>query len=564
MSPKRLLVVGGVAGGASCAARARRLSEDAEIIVFERGPYVSFANCGLPYYVGNVIAKERSLFMFSPRLFKKWFNIDVRVENTVRRIDRENKTIEVENLKTGELYQERYDALVLSPGATPLRPNLEGIDLPGIFTVKTIPDTRKIIDWIKRKNVKRAAVVGGGFIGLEMAENLKIRGIDVTIIEMLPQVMPSLDPEMATFIHDHLRAKGVSLSLESPVKGFKPNSAETIDIMLESGREVSADMVILAMGVRPEIELAKEAGLTIGDLDGITADDQLRTSDESIWAVGDAVEANNFVTGARSLVPLAGPANRQGRIAADAIMGNGTPYPHRFRGAQATFVCGALGLTMAATGVTEKILKQLNRDKEYHPYEKIYLHPDHHAGYYPGAKPITIKLIFSTQNGRILGAQAVGIEGVEKRIDVIAMAIQQHGTVFDLEEAELCYAPQYGSAKDPVNMAGMIASNIMRGYLRVAHWEDLAASDAFILDVREPSEYARGHLEQAVNIPLTQMRERIAELPRDREIWTCCFVGQRSYFALRLLSLYGLTARNISGGLLMYEAVKKVPGAGIK
>lgn len=562
MNPKRLLIVGGVAGGASCAARARRLSEDTEIIVFERGPYVSFANCGLPYYVGNVITKERSLFMASPQLFKKRFNIDVRTENCVRRIDREKKELEVENLKTGELYHERYDALVLSPGAAALRPNLEGIDLSGIFTLKTIPDTRKIIDWITTKDVKRAAVVGGGFIGLEMAENLKVRGIDVTIIEMLPQVMPSLDPEMAILIHDHLTAKGVALCLGSPVKGFKQSNAETIDIMLESGHKVSADMVILAIGVRPEIELAQKADLDIGNLGGIMVDDQLRTSDERIWAVGDAVEVNNFVTGAQSLALLAGPANRQGRIAADAIMANEAPYPHRFRGTQATSVCGILGLTMASTGTSEKILKQLNHDSELWPYEKVYLHPDHHSGYYPGAKTITIKLLFSPQNGRILGAQAVGEEGVEKRIDVIAMAIQLHGTVFDLEEAELCYAPQYGAAKDPVNEAGMIASNILRGYARIAHWENLAESDAFLLDVREPKEVAEGCVENAVNIPLGQLRERITELPRDREIWTYCFVGQRSYFAQRMLALHGFTARNVSGGFLMYKAVTKVPGTG--
>ena len=554
MTPKRLLIVGGVAGGASCAARARRLSEEAEIVVFERGPYASFANCGLPYYVGKVIAKERSLFVATPQLFKKRFNIDVRTQNNVRRIDRQNKQIEVENLNTGEIYTEPYDALVLSPGAAPLRPNLKGIDLPGIFTVRTIPDTRKIIDWIETKSVRSVAVVGGGFIGLEMAENLKIRGIDVTIIEMLPQVMPVLDPEIATFIHNHLQAKDVSLCLGSPVEGFKQKDSGGIDILLESGRTVAADMVILAIGVRPEVELAKEAGLTIGELGGIMVDDRLRTSDERIWAVGDAIEVKNFVTGTQSLALLAGPANRQGRIAADAIMGNGSSYLHRFRGAQATSVCGVLGLTIASTGVTEKALKQLNRNGEIQPYQKIYLHPGHHAGYYPGAKTITIKLIFSPANGRILGAQAIGTEGVEKRIDVIAMAIQYQGTVFDLEEAELCYAPQYGAAKDPVNLAGMIASNLMRGYTQVVHWEDLAGSDVFILDVRDPFEFKSGHVENAVHIPLGQLRDRLAELPRDREIWAYCLEGQRSYYALRILAQYGFTARNISGGFLMYKA----------
>jgi len=558
MNPKRLLIIGGVAGGASCAARARRLSEEAEIIVFERGPYASFANCGLPYHVGNVINKEKSLFVASPQLFKKRFNIDVRTHNNVRRIDPHNQTIEVENLNAGQVYKERYDALVLSPGAAPVRPNLEGIDLPGIFAVRTIPDTRNIIDWIDTKDVKRAAVVGGGFIGLEMAENLKVRGIDVTIIEMLPQVMPVLDPEMATFIHAHLKAKDVTLNLGSPVKGFRQNSNENIDILLASGAAVAADMVILAIGVRPEVELAKDAGLTIGELGGIVVDDRLCTSNHCIWAVGDAVEVKNFVTGTRSLALLAGPANRQGRIAADAIFESSDDYQNRFRGAQATSVCGVLGLTIASTGVTEKTLKQLNRNAEIQPYQKIYLHPDHHAGYYPGAKTISIKLLFAPDNGRILGAQAIGTKGVDKRIDVIAMAIQYHGTVFDLEETELCYAPQYGSAKDPVNIAGMIASNILRGYSQVVHWEDLAGSEAFILDVSEPMEFKKGHVENAINIPLGQLRDRMSELPSDREIWTYCFVGQRSYFALRILSQYGFTVRNISGGFLMYRAVQAI------
>ena len=558
MSKKRLLIVGGVAGGASCAARARRLSEDAKIIVFERGPYVSFANCGLPYYVGDVIKKEQSLLVATPELFKNRFNIDVRIENNVLRIDRKNKMIEVENLKTGEVYQECYDALVLSPGAAPIRPNLEGIDLPGIFSVRTIPDTRKIIGWITEKNVKRAVVVGGGFIGLEMAENLKLRGIDVTIIEMLPQVMPVFDPEMATFIHDHLNAKDITLCLGSPVKGFKQNRNQIIDVMLESGQTISADLVILAIGVRPEAELARAAGLGIGDFGGIIVDELQQTSDESIWAVGDAVEVNNFVTGARNLTPLAGPANRQGRIAADAIMATAALHAHRFRGSQATSVCGILGLTVAATGVTEKVLKQLNRPETLQPYEKIFLQTGHHAYYYPGAKPIIIKLIFSPHDGRILGAQAIGTEGVDKRIDVIAMAIQQNGTVFDLEEAELCYAPQYGAAKDPVNLAGMIASNILRGYSKVTHWEDLAATDALLLDVSEPYEYRRGHIEGAVNIPLAGLRDRMQELPRDREILVYCAVGMRSYFALRMLTQYGFKVRTFPGGYAMYKAVQQV------
>lgn len=553
----KLLVVGGVAGGASCAARARRLSEDAEIIIFERGSHISFANCGLPYHVGKVIPREKSLIIASPELFKKQFNIDVRTDNNVRYIDHKNKEIEVENLKTGEVYKESYDSLVLSPGAAPLRPKLDGIDIPGIFTLRTIPDMRAIMDWIETQDVKKAAVVGGGFIGLEMSENLKMRDINVTVIEMQQQVMPLLDPEIAAIIHFHLKAKGISLLLGSPVTGFSQNNDNTINVMLESGKTVAVDLVVFAIGVRPEVELAKTAGINIGELGGILVDDQMRTSDESIWAVGDAIEVKNYVTASQSLVQLAGPANRQGRIAADVIMGNNSSHHPRFRGAQGTSVCGVLGLTIAATGTTEKTLRQHNSNDNLEQYEKIYLHPSHHAGYYPGAEIITIKLIFSTKNGRILGAQAVGKAGVEKRIDIIAMAIQQNGTVFDLEEAELCYAPQYGSAKDPVNLAGMIASNLLRGYSSVAHWEDLAASNAYILDVREPSEFKRGHVKNAVNIHLGGLRERMSELPRDREIWAYCYEGKRSYVAARILVQHGFKVQNISGGYLTYMAVKQ-------
>ena len=557
MNNKKLLVVGGVAGGASCAARARRLSEDAEIIIFERGPYVSFANCGLPYYVGNIITREEDLLVASPQLFKERFHIDVRTENNVRSINPKDKTIKVEDLKTGRIYQESYDALVLSPGSAPLKPKLSGIDLPGIFTLWTIPDTRLIIEWIQNRNVRHAIVVGGGFIGLEMTENLKRRGIDVSIVEMQPQVMPALDPEIAEFIHGHLAAHKIALHLESPVTRFEQASNHKINVVIESGKILTTDMVLLSVGVRPRIELAEAAGLAIGELGGVKVDDQMRTSDENIWAVGDAVQVTDAVTGTPAMVPLAGPANRQGRIAADVIMGNDT-QGHRFRGVQATAVCGILGLTVASTGVTEKFLNKIAATGEISPYEKVYLHPNHHAGYYPDAKTITIKLIFSKKDGRILGAQAVGMEGVEKRIDVISMAIQKNGTVFDLEEAELCYAPQYGSAKDPVNMAGMIAANVLRGYVSVGHWEDLSETDAYILDVRDPDEYAKGRVENATNIPLNSLRQRIPELPQDREIWAHCYVGQRSYYASRILSQKGFMVRNISGGILLYDAVKKI------
>jgi NADPH-dependent 2,4-dienoyl-CoA reductase/sulfur reductase-like enzyme/rhodanese-related sulfurtransferase len=554
----RILVVGGVAGGASCAARARRLSEDADIIIFERGPYVSFANCGLPYFVGDVITDERSLLVATPELFKRRFNIEVRLQSEVRVIDRAKQEIEVKNLATGESYRERYDALVLAPGSAPIRPPLPGIDLPGIFTLRTIPDSRQMKQWITERKVEKAVVVGGGFIGLETTENLVRRGISVTIVEMLPQVMPPIDPEMAVPVQDHLAANGVSLHLSDGVAKFEQNpDGHTISVITKSGASFSCEMVLLAIGVRPEITLAKESGLEIGQLGGIRVNDHLRTSDEHIWAVGDAVEVRDFVTGDWSLIPLAGPANRQGRIAADVILGRDA----RFRGVQGTAVCKVFDITVAATGASEKTLQRRGIGGQPVQYEKIYLHPGHHANYYPGAKPITIKLIFSAKDGRILGAQAVGEEGVEKRIDAIAMAIQQGSTVFDLEEAELCYAPQFGTAKDPVNLAGMIASNAMRGDSPVAHWKDAVGSQIFILDVREPGEYKMGHLEGAINIPLNSLRSRMDELPRDREILTYCAVGQRSYYAARALRLHGFNARNISGGFRSYGAERQVRGS---
>lgn len=545
---KRILIVGGVAGGASCAARARRLSEEAEIIIFDRGGYVSFANCGLPYYVGNVIKEEKSLLVATPEIFMKRFRIDVRLNSDVIAIERAKKEIEVRDLATGALYRERYDALVLSPGAAPVRPPIPGIDLTGIFTLRTIPDSHHIKEWIDQRQAKRALVVGGGFIGLEMTENLVLRGLGVTIVEMQAHLMPALDPEMATPIHERLIQHGVSLRLGESVVGFERKAGGVISVALKSGESEVADFVILSVGVRPEAKLAREAGLEIGERSGIRVDDHLRTSDESIWAVGDAVEVRDVVTGRWSVVPLAGPANRQGRIAADVILGRDST----FRGVQATVVCGVLGLTIAATGPSEKSLRRLGLWDQPAKLEKIYLHPGQHASYYPGASPITMKLIFSREDGRVVGAQAVGVEGVEKRIDVISMAVQKGATVFDLEEAELCYSPQFGSAKDPLNMAGMIAANVMRGDARIVQWEDISRRKALILDVREPLEFEAGHLEGAVNIPLGDLRDRMAELPRDREILTYCAVGQRSYYAARALAQYGFDVKNISGGFKIF------------
>jgi len=544
---QRILIVGGVAGGASCAARTRRQSESAEIIIFDRGPFVSFANCGLPYYVGDVITDEKKLLVANTELFKQRFNIEVRLENEVLEIDRDAREISVKDLNSGQVYQERYDALVLAPGASPLRPPLPGIDLPGIFALRTIPDSRRIRNWIVERQVKQAVIVGGGFIGLEMAENLVKRGIAVTLLEMLPQVMPPLDAEMVTPVHDRLTANGVQLRLGDGVTGFEQTREGTLIVSTKSGEKHPADLVILGIGVRPETKLAKDAGLDIGDRSGIRVNEQMRTNDDHIWAVGDAVEVRDWVTGEWILIPLAGPANRQGRVAADAICGRDTT----FRGVQGTTVCGVFDLIVAATGASEKTLKRVGM-----AYEKVYLHPGHHVGYYPGARPINIKLLFSPQEGRILGAQAVGEEGVEKRMDVIAMALQNRATVFDLEEAELCYAPQFGAAKDPVNLAGMVAANVLRGDAPIIHWDKLAEEEALLLDVREVGEFEAGHVEGALNIPLTQLRDRVHELPKDQKIAVYCQVGQRAYYATRALRLQGFDAHNLTGGFKTYKAVQ--------
>ena len=549
---KRILIVGGVAGGASCAARARRNCESSEIILFDRGPHVSFANCGLPYYVGKVIHEEAKLLVATPELFRDRFNIEVRTEHEVLAIHRAEQMIEVKNLRTGSVARESYDALVLSPGASPIRPHLPGIDLPGIFSLRTIPDSTRIRSWIDDRAVKKAVIVGGGFIGLEMAENLHGRGIAVRILEGADQVMPPLDPEMAAPVAERIRKAGIELHLDDAVASFEA-SGNALVVRTKSGIALDADMVILAIGVRPETTLAKAAGLTIGERGGIRVDERMQTSDPAIWAVGDAVEVKDIVTGTWLALPLAGPANRQGRIAADVLCGKNP----RFRGVQATAVCGAFGMTIAMTGASEKSLKRAGITD----FEKVWLHPGHHVGYFPGARPIHIKLIFRRFDGRILGAQAVGEEGVEKRIDVIAMAIQMHATVYDLEETELCYAPQYGAAKDPVNIAGMIASNHLRGDLPLAYWDDLDARravGALLLDVREPGEFAAGSIDGAVNIPLPELRGRMNELPRNREIVVFCQVGQRGYYATRALLQKGFHASNLAGG---YRTWIDMPGS---
>jgi len=546
-TPKTIVIVGGVAGGASCATRLRRMDEFAEIIVLERGPYASFANCGLPYHVGGVIANESDLLVAKGPLFKERFGIDLRTRHEAVSIDRETREVEVRDLATGQIYQLLYDALVLSPGAAPLRPPLPGIDLPGIFTLRSIPDTRLINEWIARQAARTAVIVGGGFIGLEMAENLSHLGLAVTVVEMLPQVMPPIDAEMVTPVHEYLTTKGIKLALGAAVAGFAENDGH-LEVQTKDGTAHSADIVILAIGVRPETALAKAAGLEIGERGGIRVDEQMRSSDRHIWAVGDAVEVCDRITGASTLLALAGPANRQGRIAADAICGRSSA----FHGTQGTAICGVFDLAVASTGASEKVLRRAGITD----YEKIYLHAGSHAGYYPGAERIHLKLIFRTMDGLILGAQAVGLAGVDKRIDVIAMAIQKGATVYDLEEAELCYAPQFGSAKDPVNFAGMIAANHLRGDDPVIHWQTPQAAGCDLLDVRDPDEFAAGHAPGAKNIPLNSLRASLGDLPPDRPLAVYCAVGGRAHNAVRLLRQHGYDASNLSGGYTTFLHVE--------
>jgi NADPH-dependent 2,4-dienoyl-CoA reductase/sulfur reductase-like enzyme/rhodanese-related sulfurtransferase len=553
----KVIIVGGVAGGASCAARLRRLDESAEIVLVERGPYMSYANCGLPYHVGDVIPEESNLLVASAELFRTQFAIDARTRCEVVRISPTDKTVELKNLDTGETATESYDALVLSPGAPSIRPPLPGIDLPGIFEVRTVPDARTIREWLQKgsqfltgmdqytgfqtaRPKTRAVVVGGGFIGLEMAENLVHRGFEVTVVERGNQVLGPMDCEMARVVEAFLDRNGVRVILDDGAAEFRQTDAGALEVVTQSGETHPADIVVLGIGVRPDTALAQEAGLTIGSRGGILVDEQMRTSNPDIFAVGDAVEVKDFITGEQSLVALAGPANRQGRIAADVIAGRDS----RFRGTQGTAIIGLFGAAAAWTGVSEKTLERIGDED----YEKIYLYPNSNAGYYPGAKPIAMKIIFRKSDGRVLGGQAMGENGVDKRISALAMAIQFGATIYDLEESELCYAPQFGSAKDPLNFAGMVAADVLKGDMPISHWASI--ENEFILDVREPFELAVENVPDAVNIPLGELRSRLDELPRDREIHVICRSGQRAYYATRLLEQRGFKARNVSGGML--------------
>jgi NADPH-dependent 2,4-dienoyl-CoA reductase/sulfur reductase-like enzyme/rhodanese-related sulfurtransferase len=555
----KVIIVGGVAGGASCAARLRRLDEKVEILMVERGPYVSYANCGLPYHVGGVIPNESSLLVASEAMFRAMFNVDVRVNCEAISISPQNKSVDLRNVTTGEVTTESYDKLVLSPGAASVHPPLPGIDLPGIFHVRTVPDARTIREWVERgttfltgmynysgiqmiKPVRRAVVVGGGFIGLETAENLVHIGFDVTLIQKPAHVLSPLDPEIAVLVQSHIKRHGVHVVANDGVVGFEQLEGGALEVQTGSGDTYPADIVILAIGVRPDTALARTADLTIGECGGIRVDDHMITSDPDIFAVGDAIEVKDFGTGQWSLIALAGPANRQGRIVADVIAGRDS----RYRGTQGTSIIGLFDGAAAWTGISEKTLKKLG-DTDY---EKIYLFPNSHAGYYPGAKMLGLKFIFRKSDGKVLGAQALGQDGpaVDKRISALAMAIQMGVTIYELEESELCYAPQFGSAKDAVNFAGMIAANVLRGDMPVSHWDSL--DGAFILDVRQPEELVLESVPGAVNIPLSQLRTCLDELPRDREIHVNCRSAQRAYYATRILLQNGFKAKTISGGML--------------
>jgi NADPH-dependent 2,4-dienoyl-CoA reductase/sulfur reductase-like enzyme/rhodanese-related sulfurtransferase len=553
----RVIIIGGVAGGASCAARLRRLDEKAEIIMVERGPYVSYANCGLPYHVGGVIPEESKLLVATEATFRNQFSIDARTKCEAIAISPGDKTVDLKNLETGEVTTESYDKLVLSPGAPPIKPPLPGIDLPGIFKVRTVPDAREIREWLEKgtpfltgmdrysgfqtvRPKTHAVIVGGGFIGLEMAENLVHRGFDVTVIEMGDQVLGPLDLEMARVVEGYLEHHGIKVVLEDAATEFCQSEAGALEVYTQSGHVYPADIVILGIGVHPDTELAKEAGLEIGERGGIRVDEKMQTSDPDIFAVGDAVEVRDFVTGEWSLVALAGPANRQGRIVADVINGRDS----RYRGTQGTAIIGLFDGVAAWTGASEKSLQRAGMTD----YEKIYLYPNSHAGYYPGAKPIAMKVLFRKSDGRLLGAQALGEDGVDKRISTLAGLIQMSATVYDLEESELCYAPAFGSAKDPVNFAGMVAVDVLTNDMPISHWPDLEGK--LLLDVREPFEQAVDRVEESINIPLGQLRSRLNELPKNKDIHVICRSGQRAYYATRLLTQEGFQAFTVAGGML--------------
>ncbi|EKO3916080.1 FAD-dependent oxidoreductase [Vibrio fluvialis] len=564
----KIVIIGGVAGGASAAARARRLSEDAQIIMFERGPFVSFANCGLPYHIGGDIKERANLLLQTPESFLARFNVDVRVMNEVVRINRADKTITVRNLLDQSEYEESYDFLLLSPGSGPIVPPIPGLDNPLTHSLRNIPDMDRILETIQMNQPDHATVIGGGFIGLEMMEAFHQLGIKTTLIEMADQVMTPVDREMAGFAHAEIRAKGIDLRLGVALQAveFKPatsmpsiDSGENIehqhmngelDLTLSNGETLTTDILIMAIGVRPETKLAAEAGLQIGELGGIYTNEHMQTSDPNIYAVGDAIEEKDFVTGQSTLVPLAGPANRQGRMAADNMLGRSETY----QGTQGTAICKIFDLAVASTGKNEKQLKRAGIE-----YEKVYVHTASHASYYPGAEIVSFKMLFDPKSGKIFGAQAVGKDGIDKRIDVMAVAQRAGMTVEQLQHLELTYAPPYGSAKDVINQAAFVATNIMKGDAKAIHFDEIDSltDEQVLLDVRNPGELQNvGYLPGAINIPVDQLRQRMNELPKDKEIIIYCQVGLRGNVAYRQLVNNGFKARNLLGGYRTYLFAK--------
>lgn len=545
---KKILIVGGVAGGASAAARLRRLNEDFEIIMFEKGEYISFANCGLPYYIGNSIKNRGFLLVQTVEGMKERFKLDVRNLSEVIEIDKDNKKVKVKNHKNEEVYEETYDKLILSPGAMPKIPDIEGIkSCENLFTLRNIADTDKIKNYVDISKPQKALVIGGGFIGLEMVENLHERGVEVTLVHSRDQVMKPVDYEMASVLHTHLIEKGVKLILKDKPAKIEDNGKK---VVLKSGKEIETDMIILSIGVTPESKIAKEAGIEVNEKGAIVVDSKMRTSHEDIYAVGDAIQVIDFVNKKPTMIPLAWPANRQGRLVADILSGKDVEY----KGTLGSLVAKVFDLTVAATGNNEKTLRDLDI-----PYEAIHIHPASHAGYYPGATQISFKMLFDPNTGKILGAQGVGKDGIDKRIDLIANSIKAGFTVYDLQDTEVCYAPPYNSAKDPVNMMGYCGANIMENIVKNTQWheiEDLVKNEEYILDVREEYEVSNGSIKNVVNIPLGQLRDRLNEIPKDRKIYVCCQVGLRGYIACTILNQYGYNTSNIDGGYKTYSSIK--------
>lgn len=543
----KTVIIGGVAGGATAAARLRRLDENAEIIIIERSGYVSYANCGLPYYIGGEITDRRELTLQTPKSFASRFNIDVRIHSEALSIDRSAKTVHIRSLADGREYDESYDKLILSPGAHPAIPEYDGVNSKRIMTLRTVEDTFKIYDYIAENNPRTAVITGGGFIGLEMAENLARRGISVTIIQRGNHVMPTLDDDMAASVHSYIRNNKIDLKTNTNVTAFRDENDCTF-VLTDKYEPLRADLIIMAVGVVPESRLAKEAGLELGMKGAISVDPHMMTSDSDIYAVGDAVEVTHFVSGKKAVISLAGPANKQGRIAADNICGINSTY----KGSQGSSVLKLFDMTIASTGCTEKTARLYGYDYDY-----VILTSASHASYYPGARSMIIKVIFEKSSGRILGAQITGYDGVDKRIDVLATAIRAGMTAFDLTELDLAYAPPYSSAKDPVNMAGYMIENILTGKVRQLHWKEALEGGGYIIDTRTDAEYVYGHIDGAIHIPVDSLRAHIDEIPRDKPVYVYCHSGLRSYIACRILSQNGIECFNISGGYGFYQTVER-------